>query len=633
VTQDRTNLGIRAFREVLGFTWRHWRRHTGLTAVTATALISATVADVLMPTFAGRLVDAVDALAIDRNAARHAALMALAGIMVIGLVMIVLRHLAFLGIIRLSLHTMTAMAREAFWRVQRFSTEWHANSFAGSIVRKVGRGMWAMDLLNDTLLIALLPSVVVLLGSTVLLGLRWPAMGAVVAIGAALYLALSVAGTLAYVAPTARLSNRWDTRIGGVLADAIGCNAVVKAFGAEAREDALLAGVLARWQRRTMRNWTRATNSGTAQLGTLLVLRAAVILTVLVLCWHGRATPGDVAYVLAAYFVIHGYLRDVGHHITNLQRSINEMEEVVALQSEPLGVEDCAGARQIRIGNGAVRFDRVTFRYGAHPQPLFQDLSLVIQAGERVGLVGHSGSGKSTFVRLVQRLYDVTEGRILIDGQDIAAVTQASLRAQIAIVAQDPVLFHRSLAENIAYARPGAAPAEIEQAARLANAHDFIARLPRGYATLVGERGVKLSGGERQRVALARAFLADAPILILDEATSSLDSESEALIQQAIERLLAGRTAIVIAHRLSTVRALDRILVFDRGRVAEQGDHARLLAQPDGIYRRLFERQVLALTEVGADHSVSGTPSAPLPLFAGLGREERTEVAEPSDAG
>ncbi len=592
---------MRAFREVLGFTWRHWRRHTGLTAATAAALIGATVADVAMPTFAGRLVDAVGTLAIDRAAARHAALMALGGIMLLGLVMIVLRHLAFLGIIRLTLRIMTALAREAFWRVQRLSTEWHANAFAGSIVRKISRGMWAMDLLNDTLLIALLPSVVVLLGSTVLLGLRWPAMGGVVAAGAALYLALSVTGTLAYVAPMARLSNRWDTRIGGALADAIGCNAVVKAFGAEAREDAVLAGVLARWQRRTMRTWTRGTNNGTAQLGTLLVLRAAVIGTVLVLCWHGRATPGDVAYVLAAYFVIHGYLRDMGHHIANLQRSINEMEEVVALHAEPLGVADRAGAPPIRISRGAVRFDRVTFRYGAHPQPLFHDLSLALRAGERVGLVGHSGSGKSTFVRLVQRLYDVTDGRILIDGQDIAAVAQTSLRAQIAIVAQEPVLFHRSLAENIAYAQPDASPTEIEQAARLANAHDFIARLPSGYATLVGERGVKLSGGERQRVALARAFLADAPILILDEATSSLDSESEALIQQAIERLLAGRTAIVIAHRLSTVRALDRILVFDRGRVVEQGDHARLLAQPGGIYRRLFERQVLALTEVGAD--------------------------------
>jgi ATP-binding cassette subfamily B protein len=303
-----------------------------------------------------------------------------------------------------------------------------------------------------------------------------------------------------------------------------------------------------------------------------------------------------VAYVLTSYFVVHGYLRDVGLHVSHLQRSVNEMEELVALQAEPLGVQDRAKALPIRITEGEVRFDRVSFRYGARPQPLFKDLSLTILAGERVGLVGHSGSGKTTFVKLVQRLYDVTGGRILIDGQDIAAVAQASLRAQIAIVPQEPVLFHRSLAENIAYARPDASEAEIERAARMANADEFIDRLPRRYATLVGERGVKLSGGERQRVALARAFLSGAPILILDEATSSLDSESEALIQQATERLLAGRTAIVIAHRLATVRALDRILVFDNGRVVEEGDHRHLLGTHGGIYRRLFERQVLALT-------------------------------------
>jgi ATP-binding cassette, subfamily B, bacterial len=191
----------------------------------------------------------------------------------------------------------------------------------------------------------------------------------------------------------------------------------------------------------------------------------------------------------------------------------------------------------------------------------------------------------------VQRLYDVSGGHVLIDGQDIAHATQQSLRSQIAIVQQEPILFHRSLAENIAYGRPGASMEAIEQAARLANAHDFILRLPKGYGTLVGERGVKLSGGERQRVALARAFLADAPVLILDEATSSLDSESEALIQQAMERLMKGRTSIVIAHRLSTVRSLDRILVFDRGDIVEQGTHAVLAVRPGGIYRALFERQ------------------------------------------
>ncbi|WP_186134884.1 ABC transporter ATP-binding protein, partial [Burkholderia gladioli] len=186
---------------------------------------------------------------------------------------------------------------------------------------------------------------------------------------------------------------------------------------------------------------------------------------------------------------------------------------------------------------------------------------------------------------LIQRLYDISGGRITIDGQDIAGVRQASLRSQIAIVQQEPVLFHRSLAENIAYARPGASRAEIERAARVASAHDFIAALPNGYDTLVGERGVKLSGGERQRVALARAFLADAPILILDEATSSLDSESEVLIQRAMERLMMGRTTLVVAHRLSTVRALDRLLVLDKGKVIEEGSHETLIRLENGLYR------------------------------------------------
>ncbi len=596
MSAQRSQKGALPFRNVLLFTWRHWRRHPWLTAGTAGAMIAATVADMLMPVFAGRLVDAAGLLAADRDAARQAALAALAAMLALGAAMIVMRHLSILAIIRLTLRIMTDMAQEAFWRVQRFSTEWHANTFSGSIVRRITRGMWAMDLLNDTVLIALMPSVVVLLGSTVLLGLRWPAMGLVVAAGSVAYIALSTTGTLRYVSPVARLSNRQDTRIGAALADAVTCNVVVKAFGAETREDAALKRVLAKWSRRTRRTWDRSTDNSSAQLATLLVLRGAVIATVLVLCWDGHATAGDVAYVLTSYFVIHGYLRDVGLHVAHLQRSVNEMEELVALQAEPLGVQDRRGAQPIRITRGEVRFDRVSFRYGARPQPLFEDLSLTIRAGERVGLVGHSGSGKTTFVKLVERLYDVTGGRILIDGQDISAVAQASLRAQIAIVPQEPVLFHRSLAENIAYARPGASEAEIERAARMANAHDFIAHLPRRYATLVGERGVKLSGGERQRVALARAFLSDAPILILDEATSSLDSESEALIQEATERLLKGRTAIVIAHRLATVRALDRILVFDDGRVVEEGDHGRLLRTPGGIYRRLFERQVLALT-------------------------------------
>ncbi|MBZ9864295.1 ABC transporter ATP-binding protein/permease [Mesorhizobium sp. CA15] len=593
----KIDLRASAFRSVLGFTFSHWRHQPWRLSLIMGAFLLSTLADVLTPFYSGRLVDAVASGAGTDAVAWNAAMTAFSTLMALALAGVVLRNVAFLCIVQLTLKMMSDIAADAFHRVQRFSTDWHANSFAGSTVRKITRGMWALDLLNDTILIALLPSVVMLVGSTLLLGWFWPLMGAVVAAGSVLFIAVTAMLSLGYVAPAARLANSWDTRLGGSLADAVSCNAVVKGFGAEAREEARLARVVAKWRLRTGRTWMRGTANGTTQGVLLLAMRTAVIGLALMLWTWGQASAGDVAFVLTSFFVLQGYLRDIGTHIRNLQRSINDMEELVDFQSEPLGIEDRPGARPIRIGDGHIAFDKVTFHYGTHLLPLYRDFSVDIAAGERIGLVGHSGSGKTTFVKLIQRLYDVSAGRILIDGQDISQVEQASLRSQIAIVQQEPILFHRSLAENIAYARPGASQAEIEHAAKLASAHDFITSLPKGYGTLVGERGVKLSGGERQRVAIARAFLADARILILDEATSSLDSESEVLIQKAMERLMVGRTTLVIAHRLSTVRALDRLLVFDRGHIAEEGSHDELIRLNGGIYRRLFERQALELTK------------------------------------
>jgi ATP-binding cassette subfamily B protein len=581
-----------AIRVVLPFLFRHWRNQPAGAALVAGSLLGATVADLFMPVFSGHLVDAMASGASD-PAARRAAFTAFGGIVALGLMSVILRLIGLKAIVPFTLRTMSDVSRDAFMRVQRFSTDWHANSFAGSTVRKITRGMWALDLLNDTILLALLPSLMVLLGSMVLLGLHWPSLGVVIGVGAVVYLPMMVVFSTSYIAPAARVSNAWDTRVGGTLADALTCNAVVKSFGSEDREDARLARVIGRWRRRVRRTWTRYNITALAQLSVLLCLRASVIGGALLLWLAGRASPGDVTYVLTSYYIIHAYLRDLGFHLNNLQRSVNDMEELVAIHDVAIGIADARDAVPIDIQGGRIVFEDVTFHYGGHRTPLYDGLSVDIRAGERIGLVGRSGSGKTTFVKLVQRLYDVSGGRILIDGQDIALATQQSLRGQIAIVQQDPILFHRTLAENIAYGRPGASQAAIEQAARLANAHEFILRLPKGYGTLVGERGVKLSGGERQRVALARAFLADAPVLILDEATSSLDSESEALIQQAMERLMKGRTSILIAHRLSTVRSLDRILVFDRGRVVEQGSHAALAKRAGGIYRGLFERQVL----------------------------------------
>ncbi|SHK03645.1 ATP-binding cassette, subfamily B [Bradyrhizobium lablabi] len=588
-----------AIRVVLPFVFRHWLNQPVMAATTAAGLLGATMADLFMPVFSGHLVDAMTSAASD-PVARRAAYTAFAAIVGLGLASIILRMTGLYTIVPFTLRIMSDVARDAFTRVQRFSTDWHANSFAGSTVRKITRGMWALDLLNDTILMALLPSLVVLLGSMILLGLHWPSLGLVIAVGAAIYIPMIILFSTRYIAPAARVSNAWDTKVGGTLADALTCNAVVKSFGAEQREDVRLKRVINRWSARVRRTWLRYTYTATAQLAVLLCLRASVIGGALLLWIAGRASPGDVTYVLTSYYIIHAYLRDVGMHINNLQRSVNDMEELVAMHDEPIGIADASGARPIDIQDGRIVFEDVTFHYGGHRAPLYDGLSVDIRAGERVGLVGRSGSGKTTFVKLVQRLYDVTSGKILIDDQDIAKATQQSLRSQIAIVQQEPILFHRSLAENIAYGRPGASGAAIEQAARLANAHEFILRLPKGYGTLVGERGVKLSGGERQRVALARAFLADAPVLILDEATSSLDSESEALIQQAMERLMKGRTSIVIAHRLSTVRSLDRILVFDRGEIVEQGTHAALANRSGGIYRGLFERQATEFDRISA---------------------------------
>ena len=262
----------------------------------------------------------------------------------------------------------------------------------------------------------------------ILLGLHWPSLGIVIGVGTLAYVAMTIAFSTLYIAPAARLSNAWDTKVGGTLADALTCNAVVKSFGAEDREDTRLARVIGRWRKRVRRTWLRYNYTSTAQLTVLLCMRSAVIGGALILWLAGRASPGDVTYVLTSYFIIHGYLRDVGMHINNLQRSVNDMEELVAIHDVEIGIADAPDATRMEVKGGSIVFDAVTFHYGGHRTPLYDRLSVDIRAGERVGLVGRSGSGKTTFVKLVQRLHDVSGGRILIDGQDIAKVTQQSLR-------------------------------------------------------------------------------------------------------------------------------------------------------------------------------------------------------------
>ncbi|WP_299281123.1 ABC transporter ATP-binding protein [uncultured Tateyamaria sp.] len=575
-----------ALARVLSFTVRLWLRLRGLIVVILALVLASTAADITIPVITGRLVAAVADGATPWGI--------FATLLGLGIVSIGAKILSYFCIIDLTVPTMRTAEAEAFAHIQRLPADWHANAFAGSTVRKITRGAWALDDLGDVLLLALLPSVLILLGTIgTLTAFRWE-VGLVAFIGATLFLGLSLALTLFWVAPAARLANAQDSRVSGALADAITSNAVVRAHAGEAREDIRLGRVLDKWAHRTRRTWRRGTWSGLAQDISIWGLRAAVLGGALLSYTRGLADAGEIAFVVSALGMLDGYLRQIGNHVRALQKAVNDAEELVELMAA-VPEQDIARhpAQALPARAAALAFEHVNYGYVGAPSPLFTDLHVSIPAGQKVGLVGRSGSGKTTFVKLIQRIHEVSGGAITLDGVDIARVPLAQLRRQIALVPQEPILFHRSLADNIAYARPDATQTDIHKAAQQAGAADFITRLPKGYGTEVGERGVKLSGGERQRVAIARAFLSDAPVLVMDEATSSLDSEAEERVAEAAERLMEGRTTLVIAHRLATVERMDRILVFDQGRIVEDGTPAALMARKNGLYRALRQRQTL----------------------------------------
>ncbi|MCI3134271.1 ABC transporter ATP-binding protein [Phenylobacterium aquaticum] len=366
---------------------------------------------------------------------------------------------------------------------------------------------------------------------------------------------------------------------------------VVKIENREAYEEARVAEVVQRRQDFLVKGANARARAAPATETLMTVITAGVIAYAGWRSQSGHMSVGAFVAFLGGLGVASQSLRQIANLQTVMAEGLSAARRLfVALDVEP-EIGDAPGATVLARGEGLIGFEHVGFAYAGGPATL-TDISFSVARGQTVALVGPSGGGKTTLLNLIPRFYDATEGRVTIDGTDIRSVTLSSLRDQIALVTQEPFLFDDTIRANIAYARPQASQAEIEQAAQAAAAHDFITDLPKGYDTLVGEAGARLSGGQRQRIAIARAFLKNAPILLLDEATSALDTESEALVQAALARLMAGRTTILIAHRLSTVRGADRIYVIDKGQVVEQGDHAALIAQR-GLYARLAKSQDL----------------------------------------
>lgn len=579
------------WRAVLGLCAHYWLQDKARLALSLFLILLMVGADIIMPVAAGLLVDSIVGTIREGSNDYTAAYRALGLFAAASLAFYLLAFIRGRVTHSFDAPNMARVINDAFWKVQRFSADWHANTFAGATVRKVTRGKWAYETITNIILKHFFQLGLTVIGLTLVLWGRFALLGVMFLVSALVYIAISVAISGTYVRRAHIRAAAADSAIGAAIADAISNNPAVKAFGAETREDARFAEVTARWRDLAKAGWNRGHDLWLIQQIIWGCLQVGILFAIIALAGSGRATPGDAAFILTATFRLRGFMGQVGDHIRQLQRASSEFADVVDFSQLPLQVADAPDARPLAQEGGEIVFDRVTFSYEGAAQPIYKDFSLTIRPGERIGLVGPSGSGKSTFVKLIQRLYDTDAGEIRIDGQPTKRVKQDSLRRAVALVPQDPALFHRSLAENIAYARPGATMEEIANAARRARADDFIARLPEGFGTLVGERGVKLSGGERQRVAIARAFLADAPIVIFDEATSSLDTITEKRIQQAMDELMVGRTTLIVAHRLSTIRDVDRILVFDRGRIVEEGNHDALIDTPNGRYRALYEMQ------------------------------------------
>ncbi len=472
--------------------------------------------------------------------------------------------------------------------LHRHSFAFFNNNFVGSLVKRVNRFVGAFSLIMDQMFFTLIPLLVNIIMVSVVLSRRAAVLGVVIVVWVVVFLAINWW--------LSRLKSRYDiahneadSKVSGHLADTVTNNANVKLFNGLRHETDTFKGLLIKARNLQRIRWDLNSVFEAVQGLLVIGLELGIFYGAIRLWQEGRLTTGDFVLIQAYVITLVNEIWGFGRVIRRLSEAMADASEMTAVMLTPYEIQDAPNAGALSVTQGSVQFKNVTFNYSGK-RSMFENLSLDIKPGEKVALVGPSGSGKSTLIKLLLRMYDINDGSIIIDGQDIKDVTQESLWNMVSLVPQDPVLFHRTIMENIRYGRPNASDDEVIAAAKAAHCHEFITRLPDGYSTVAGERGLKLSGGERQRIAIARAILRNAPILVLDEATSSLDSESEHLIQDALDHVMDGKTVIVIAHRLSTIMQMDRIVVLKNGKLLEDGTHADLTKR-GGLYADLWKLQ------------------------------------------
>ena len=589
------NAGLSTMRKLLPYIWQ-WRWRVG---VALACLVAAKLANIGVPLVLKQLVDALDLKPGDPRAllAVPVALLLAYGALRVSVTLFTeLREFLFYPV---AARIARQVALQTFDHLLSLSLRFHLERQTGGVSRDIERGSRAIHSLLNYFIYNIIPTLVEISLVIVLLASRFDGW----------FAAITLTALVAYIAYTVtvtewrthfrRAMNEQDSKANTRAVDALINYETVKYFGNERFEQSRYDENLQRLEKASIKSQT---SLSLLNLGQSLI----IAVTVTLLVWRatlgvvdGSLTLGDLVLVNALMIQLYIPLNFLGVIYREIKQSTVDMEKMFALLGQNREIADAPGAQPLAVAQGTVRFEQVSFSYDA-ARRILDDVSFEIPAGKTVAVVGSSGAGKSTLARLLFRFYDVNGGRITIDGQDIRGVTQASLRAAIGIVPQDTVLFNDTVEYNIAYGRAGAGSEEVHAAAKAAHIHNFIVSTPTGYATMVGERGLKLSGGEKQRVAIARTLLKNPPLMIFDEATSALDSANERAIQEELKSAARNKTTLVIAHRLSTVADAHQILVMDKGRIVERGSHGELLAQ-DGRYAEMWRLQQAGIGLVEAN--------------------------------